>query len=85
MELWKNKCGAKYYTQVMLGLPNQKSCRQEMFCKRGVLKNFAKFTGKYLCQELFFNRVAGLRPAKKEIWNRCFPVSFAKFLRTPIL
>ena len=28
--------------------------------KKGVLKNFAKFTGKHLCQGLFFNKVAGL-------------------------
>ena len=35
----------------------------EVFCKKGVLRNFAKFTGKYLCQSLFFNKVAGLRPA----------------------
>ena len=27
--------------------------------KKGVLKNFAKFTGKSLCQSLFFNKVAG--------------------------
>ena len=25
--------------------------------KKGVLRNFAKFTGKHLCQSLFFNRV----------------------------
>ena len=31
----------------------------EMFCKKGVLINFAKFTGKHLCQTLFFNKVAG--------------------------
>ena len=31
--------------------------------KKGVLGNFAKFTGKHLCQRLFFNKVAGLRPA----------------------
>ena len=30
--------------------------------KKGVLKNFTKFTGKYLRQSLFFNKVAGLRP-----------------------
>ena len=30
--------------------------------KKGVLRNFAKFTGKLLCQRLFFNKVAGLRP-----------------------
>ena len=29
-----------------------------MFCKKGVLRNFAKFTGKHLCQSLFFNKVA---------------------------
>ena len=29
-----------------------------MFCKKGVLKNLAKFTGKHLCQILFFNKVA---------------------------
>ena len=30
--------------------------------KKGFLRNFAKFTGKQLCQSLFFNKVAGLRP-----------------------
>ena len=28
--------------------------------KKGVLKNFTKFTGKHLCQGLFFDKVAGL-------------------------
>ena len=27
--------------------------------KKGVLRNFTKFTGKHLCQSLFFNKVAG--------------------------
>ena len=35
-----------------------------------VLRNFAKSTGKHLCQSLFFNKVAGLR---------------LKFKRTPFL
>ena len=30
--------------------------------KDGVPRNFTKFTGKHLCQSLFFNKVAGLRP-----------------------
>ena len=30
-----------------------------VFCKNGVLINFAKFTGKHLCQRLCFNKVAG--------------------------
>ena len=57
----------------------------EKFCEKGVLKNFAKFTTKHLCQSLFFNKVAGLRPAtllKTTPWHRCFPVNFEKFLRT---
>ena len=29
---------------------------------KGVLKNFAEFTGKDLCQGLYFNEAAGLRP-----------------------
>ena len=31
-----------------------------VFCKKDVLRNFAKPTGKHLCQRLFFNKVAGL-------------------------
>ena len=31
-----------------------------MFCKTCVLRNFVKFTGKHLCQNLFFVKVAGL-------------------------
>ena len=29
----------------------------------GALGNLTKLTGKHLCQSLFFNKVAGLRPA----------------------
>ena len=36
-----------------------RSSRPERFCRKGVLRNFAKFTGKQLCQSLFFNKVAG--------------------------
>ena len=56
--------------------------------KKDVLVNFAKLTGNHLCQSLFFNKVAGLRPAtllKKRLWHSCFPVNFAKFLRTSFL
>ena len=34
----------------------------EMFYKKGVLKNFAKFTGKHLCDSFLFNRVASKSP-----------------------
>ena len=60
----------------------------EVFYEKGALKNFAKFTGKFLCQSLVFNKVAGLRPVtllKKRLWHRCFSVNFSKFLRTLFL
>ena len=31
----------------------------EVFCKKCFHRNFAKFTGKHLCQSLLFNKVAG--------------------------
>ena len=38
-----------------------RSNRRELFCKKAVPKNFAKFTGKNLCRSLCFNiKVAGL-------------------------
>ena len=39
--------------------PTGRRSHPEMFCKKGVLRNFAKFTGKHLCQSLFFNKVEG--------------------------
>ena len=32
------------------------SSRPEVFCKKDVLRNFAEFTGKRLCQSLFYNK-----------------------------
>ena len=65
-----------------------RSSRAEVLCKKGVLRNFAKFPGKYLYQSLFFNKVAGFRAEtlfKKRLWHKCFSVYFAKSLRTPFL
>ena len=60
----------------------------EVFFKKGVLRNFAKFTGKHLLQSPFLNEVAGPEPAillKKILCHRFFPVNFAKFLRKSFL
>ena len=50
--------------------------------RKGVLRNFAKFT-ENTCARVSF--LIKLRAAllKKRLWHRCFPVNFAKFLRTP--
>ena len=38
---------------------NTRSSWRKVLCKKDVLKNFAKFKGRHLCQSLFFNKVAG--------------------------
>ena len=45
-----------------------KSSHRRCYIKKGVLRNFVKFTRKHhLRQSLFFNKVAALRPAYKDI------------------
>ena len=39
---------------------HHRSTRPEVFCRKGGLKNFTKFTKIHLCQSLFFNKVPGL-------------------------
>ena len=59
---------------------------REVSYKKGLLKHFAKFTRKYLCWNLFFNKLANLRPLfNKRLQHRCFLVNFMKFLRIPFL
>ena len=47
----------------MMNLSKLRSSRPEVFCKKGALRNFAKFTEKHLCRSLVFNKIAGLSPA----------------------
>ena len=47
-----------------------RSIHPEVFCEKGVLKKFAKCTGK-ACNFI-----------KKRLWHRCYPKNFAKSLRT---
>ena len=61
----------------------KRRCRTEVFCKKGVFKNFAKCTRKHLCRILFFKKVADFRPAtllKQKLRYRCFPVNSEKFI-----
>ena len=57
-----------------------------MFFKIGALKNFANFYRKTPVLDSLFNKVAGPQACsfiKKRLQHRCFPVKFAKLLRTP--
>ena len=48
-----------------------RSTQRRYSVRKGVFRNFAKFTGRHLCQR------------DSETEHRCFSVDFAKFLRTP--
>ena len=55
-----------------------------MFFKIGVLKNLTVFTETPVLESLL-NKVVGPKACnffKKKFQHRCFPVNFAKFLRT---
>ena len=65
-----------------------KSNRSHMFFKIGVLLKLRKFHCGTPVLEYLFNKVASLKACnfiKKIIQLRCFPVKFAKFLRTSFL
>ena len=65
-----------------------KSSHWKCSIKEGILQNFVEFTGKHLWQSFFLNKAADVTPAtllKKRLWQRCFPVKFARFLRAPFL
>ena len=61
--------------------------------RKGVLRDFTKFTGKHLCQKIFFNEVACLRPATllKKSMAQVFSCEFCKiskntfFYKTPLV
>ena len=60
-----HKLSTYYYnTDACKDPSDYRSSRPEVFCKKGVLRNFAKFTGKHLCQGRIFNKVAGIRPVQ---------------------
>ena len=92
-------CFAEHRSDVIILRTNQKqppgafckksrSSQQRCSMKKGVLRNFPKFTENHLSLSLFFTKVVGLRSAtllKKRLWDRCFPVNLAKFLIIPFL
>ena len=65
------------YRKQMLG----SSCRKLVY-KKGILKSFAKFTGKHLRWSLFFNNVAGRLGGRNFIQKTPVQVFPAKFVNT---
>ena len=57
----------------------------QVFYKKGVFKNFAKFTAKQLCRSFFFDKISGIKPPtllKRRLRRGCFSMNFARFLST---
>ena len=54
-------------------MQRNRNSRPEVCCKKGVLRNFAKFIGKHLCQSLFLQNFA----------NFCEISKNAFYYRTP--
>ena len=48
--------------------------RQELLCKKGFLKNFAKFIGETTAPDSLLNKTL----LKKRLWHRCYPVNFVR-------
>ena len=95
--LWPRKCGSSllkrgyHHRWIPVNFVKKwreivfRSSHREVNCKKGILKNFAKFTGKHLCWSLF-NKVIGLRPEacnviKKETPTLVFPCGFYKIFK----
>ena len=48
IDMW-SRCTFNFTSKSMVTHSMSRSSRLEMFCKKDVLKNFAKFTRKHLC------------------------------------
>ena len=81
---------ADSWTGFCLGLlwkheSNLRRSHWNFFVKKGVIRNFANFTGKHLCCSLFSIELQVCSFTKKRLQHRCFLMESAKFLRTPNL
>ena len=84
-----NTCKSDVF-QITWILQHFRSSRQ-VFYKKGVLRNFSKFTGKHLCQRLFLIKLqAAWNFIKKESLTQVFSCEFWEistntFFRTPLV
>ena len=64
----------------------QKQPPEVFYKKKSVLRNFAKFKGKHLCQSLFFNKVTGLSlQLLKKTLAQVFPCEFCEISKNTFL
>ena len=84
IQLFKAKSFDQHHVSLKL-----RTSHLEVFCRKGALRNFAKFTGKHLHRSLFFNRPKACNFIKKETLAHLFSCEFCEickntfFNRTP--
>ena len=62
----------KCYTRYNLIGITRSNYQRFSVVRKSVLRNSTKFTGKQLCQCLFFNKAPGLRPFSQNTFGDCF-------------
>ena len=80
-------CGKCFEEFLLSSLTRFRSTHPEVFYQKD-LRNFAKFTGRHLCQGLFFNKVAGLSLQlylKKDPGASVFSCEFLEILKNTFL
>ena len=70
---WDIKFSPEFFLNIVIYF---RSSRPEMFWKKGILRDFAKFTGKHLCQGLFLD---------KDILTQMFFVEFCEIYKNIFL
>ena len=78
--VWENVARLPLYLFTYL-----RSSRQSCSVNKDVLKNFAKFTGKHLCQSITFDKVAGLQLYLKKTLAQLFSCEFCEILKNTFL
>ena len=80
---------SKYYTYFFLNrFQKYRGSRLKVFYKKNVIDIFAKLTWKHLCQSLYFNKVANLKPStllKKETPTQVFSCEVFKIFKSAFL
>ena len=79
----QGKCQMSGIPCTNMHFSNFRSCHWRCSMEKGVSKRFAKFSGKYLCQSLIFDKIAGLTPQACNFIKKQTLGQFAKFLRIP--
>ena len=72
----REKYHCKNFSSLMIVICSKtRTSWPDVFCNKGILKNFAKFTGKELCQGFFFNIVADLSSFKNTNFYKTPPAA----------